>query len=133
MERISRFFMSRARTRNYRTVDNHPHPIRTKGRPNNVRIGPHNYTIRWTNGREMHEFGHHDNNVLFIDIREDVAPSQAKLTLLHEVMHCICGLVYASDEELDVSEEVWISRCSPNLYAVLNDNPLLRKYLFGVV
>ena len=102
------------------------------GRPNEVKIGPYVYDIRWTTGREIHEFGHHDDHLLVIDIREDVAPPQAKVTLLHEIMHCICGLVYASDEVLDVSEEVWISRCSPNLYAVLNDNPLLRKYLFKV-
>lgn len=79
----------------------------------------------------MHEFGHHDNHLLIMDIREDVAPGQLRVSLLHEIMHAICALVYASDEDVDVSEEVWISRCSPNLFAVLQDNPMVRRFLFG--
>ena len=59
-------------------------------------------------------------------ISDDLNETQAQITLLHEILHCLHEITHFSDIDINADdvEEMIISRLDVALYQVLKDNKL---------
>ena len=94
-------------------------------RPPTIRILGKDYSVKYTNGAPVHDDaqGHCDYLSLRISVREGLAPSEERSTVLHEALHCIShamGLHFSESK---------IERLETGLYALIRDNPALVAYL----
>lgn len=83
------------------------------------------------------DYGHADSITAMIHINPDCSPDVARLTLWHEVLHCLCETVMGAPDWRDLGtdreereESVVRSLESPTLL-VLRDNPDLTAYLLS--
>jgi hypothetical protein len=110
-----------------------------------VRIGPHEYTIYWSDehwerlriredglGHLMGRTAHHLGEIY---IKPGMSPSQLRDTLLHEIMHCIyssgLGINLSNIRHVDDLDEYLVSTVTPWLLGVLRDNPDVLAYLLA--
>lgn len=94
-------------------------------RPAKVRILGKDYKVTYTSGEPVHDDaqGHCDYLKLKISVREGLAPTEERSTVLHETLHCIShamGLHFSESK---------IERLETGLLALLVDNPQLVTYL----
>lgn len=116
-------------------------------RPTSVRVGIHDVKIVWSKKGVARQHRHllktdpnfeneHDvllgcycgeDVTIYMLPRKDIETALRE-TLLHELLHCIgdlCGVPWQHDEESMVRV------LSPNLLLVMEENPKVRRYLFG--
>jgi len=83
-------------------------------------------------------YGHTENREAMIYLNPDGAPDVTRLTLWHEVLHCLDETVMGDPnwlelagkpEDMDAAEEVVIRMLEHPTLAVLRDNPALVAYL----
>lgn len=94
-------------------------------RPPTIRILGKDYAVKYTDGAPVNDDaqGHCDYLNLRIAVREGLAPSEERSTVLHEALHCIShamGLHFSESK---------IERLETGLYALIRDNPALVAYL----
>lgn len=94
-------------------------------RPTKVRILGKDYAVIYTNAEPVHDDaqGHCDYLKLKISVREGLAPTEERSTLIHEALHCIShamGLHFSESK---------IERLETGLFAMILDNPELISYI----
>ena len=103
-----------------------------KMKPKSVKIGPFTYRIVFIPQRDNHpllkvekehkiSYADIDHWTLTIQVREDIAIDQQKVSLLHEILHA-CDELFSHDEMNQDSSEEYISRISATLLDVLRTN-----------
>lgn len=112
--------------------------------PSTVQVGMVTYQVHSDPGdwmRVEHEnqrkgdYGHCDHTTAMIHINPDCSPDVARLTLWHEVLHCLCETVMASPnwrglgQSKDDREETVVRILESPTLLVLRDNPKLLAYL----
>ena len=98
-------------------------------RPAKIRIIGKVYSVTYTNAEPVHDDaqGHCDYLKLKISVREGLAPTEERSTVLHEALHCVShamGLHFSESK---------IERLETGLLALLVDNPQLVAYLIKKV
>lgn len=91
-------------------------------RPERVKIGAHTYQIHWITREEADLrgiLGQCFPNDLYIDIREDLPPSKAADTFMHEVLHAINNDRGIEDSS---TEEQFVSQAIPGITRFMLDN-----------
>lgn len=94
-------------------------------RPTKIRILGKDYTVKYTNDAPVDDDaqGHCDYLKLRITVRDGLAQSEERSTVLHEALHCIShamGLHFSESK---------IERLETGFYALIRDNPALVAYL----
>lgn len=94
-------------------------------RPLKLRIIGKDYSVTYTYDAPVNDDtqGHCDYLALKIAVREGLAPSEERSTLLHEALHCVS---HAMGLHFDESQ---IERLESGLYALIADNPEFLQYL----
>jgi hypothetical protein len=110
-------------------------------KPKSVKIGPFTYRIVFlpeykihpllkNHGEQFLSYGDIDEWTLTIQIRDDIAIDQQKVTLLHEILHGCDNLFSHNGMDKDSAEE-YISRISAALFDVLRSNRSVTNWLLG--
>lgn len=105
--------------------------------PDHVDIGPFRYTItsdelarlRMQEAPQTLLLGHTDLDNLTVTLSEKLPASQARETLMHELLHVVCDVTGLHTEWGNRKEERIVRRLSPMLLELLQRNPDLVKYL----
>lgn len=94
-----------------------------------VKVGPIRYRITEDSSEiEEGRCGVTYKQTARIRINPSLSADVRKETLLHEMLHAICSICGIDDEDR-LTEEEWISRVSPILLMVLQENPDLLSEL----
>lgn len=93
--------------------------------PQSVRVGPFVWTVR--SDPKLEDFGLTCADDLEIVIRGGLPDDLRKETVLHELLHAI---LFAQGVPSGTQEK-WVKRLSPFLFATLRDDADLRRFLFG--
>lgn len=115
--------------------------------PSTIRVGVVTYTVATDRDSWMrieHKtqtkgyYGHSEHTEAHIYLNPDAAPDVTRLTLWHEILHCLGETVMGdpnwrelggNPEDKDAAEEVVIRMLEHPTLAVLRDNPELVAYL----
>lgn len=103
-------------------------------RPKSIKVGIFTYDIVFLDLDTFNLHGVTDINNRVIKINTKYSEISQKETLLHEILHAgfeDCPIFKQAYEDANEKEEDTIRFLSPRLYGILNDNPTLRRYLFG--
>lgn len=102
--------------------------------PEHVVVGPFTFVIRWEEKTPSDSLGETDFTELAIYIKFRAAVDQQKVTLLHELMHCVHHVtndrIEDTEHEPKYTEESWVGAITPMLFCVLRDNPEVHEFLF---
>lgn len=113
-------------------------------RPTKVKIGIHILPIIWNEKairKAGKESGHDEGTLIGLYYGEHgciymkprkkgVSESHSRETLLHEILHAIIDLNGVQVEGLDHDEPI-VAGLSPAIMSVMEENPSIRKYVFG--
>lgn len=114
--------------------------------PTTVRVGQVEYRVtsdadEWLKVEHRTQtkgyYGHTLHTEAVIYLNPDAAPTVARLTLWHEVLHAVLEAAAGAPdwenfgEDKDAREEALIRRLEAPTLNVLADNPELAAYLFG--
>lgn len=103
-------------------------------RPTRVKIGAHDFEVRWFDGVEsdaMEKFGYCHMSNLVIGVWAQMPKSKIAGTFLHELLHAI-HWVFELDQK-DLEAENYAARTSMGLAMVMRDNPTLFEWLNELV
>lgn len=96
--------------------------------PSSIKVGSHTYSIVRKPARQMKgSLGFCDFNDLQIWIKQKMRRSKSAEILLHEVLHA--ATYPSTNNETLRSDEEFVTAISPILLQVLQDNPILLRYL----
>lgn len=100
--------------------------------PSKIKIGNHTYSVKYVvpdDGSGDYFYGRTHTRTTRMEINPTQAKSQARDTLLHEVLHAILDDV---DSPLDDEKEESVIRAiTPGLLGVLRNNPALLTFLLS--